>query len=79
MPANFLSRSFQQACEISMLDKDWVSLKKKDTQCKLTKEALDKKWFNSFPMPIWYNKAEELAKEAMVKHNTLWIRKITNW
>ena len=26
-------------------------------------------------MPIWYKNAEELAKEAMVRNNILWIRK----
>ena len=41
MPADFLSRSFQQTCAISILGKDWVSLQEKDTQCKLIREALD--------------------------------------
>ena len=75
MPADFLSRSFLQTCAISILDKDWVSLQEKDTQLKLIKEALDKKWSYSFHMPIWYKTAEELAKEAMVRNNILWIRK----
>ena len=33
MPADFLSRSFQQTCAIAILDKEWVSLQEKDTQC----------------------------------------------
>ena len=75
MPTDFLSRSFQQTCAISILDKDWVALQEKDTQCKLVKEALDNKWSYSFPMPIWYKKAEELAKEAAMRNNILWIKK----
>ena len=74
MPADFLSRSFQQNCAISILDKDWVALQEKDTQCKLITEALDKKWTYSFPMPIWYKKAEELAKIAVIRNNILWIK-----
>ena len=42
MPADFLSRSFTQTCAISILDKDWVDMQEKDTQCKLIKEALEK-------------------------------------
>ena len=71
MPADFLSRSFQQTCAISILDKDWVSLQEKDTQCKLIKEALDKKWTYSFRMPIWYKKAEEFAKDTVLRNNIL--------
>ena len=26
-------------------------------------------------MPIWYKKAEELAKEASIRNNILWIKK----
>ena len=44
MPADFLSRSLEQICAISILDKDWVDMQGKDTQCKLIKEALEDKW-----------------------------------
>ena len=30
MPADFLSRSFQQTCAISILVKDWVDMQEKD-------------------------------------------------
>ena len=75
MPVNFQSRSFQQTCAIEILDKDWVDLQGKDIQFKLIKEALEKKWNYSFLMPIWYKKAEELAEEASMRNNILWIKK----
>ena len=78
MPADFLSRSFNQTCAISILDKDWVDMQGKDTQCKLIKEALEKKWAYKFPMPIWYKKAEELAKIAVIRNNILWIKTKAN-
>ena len=78
MPADFLSRSFQQTCAISILDKDWVDMQEKDTQCKLIKEALEKKWSYKFPMPIWYKKAEELAKHAVIRNIILWIKTKSN-
>ena len=55
-----------------------VYLQEKDTQCKLIKEALDKKWSYSFPMLIWYKKAKELAKESVIRNNILWIKKKGN-
>ena len=36
---------------------------------------MEKKWSYSFPIPIWYKKAEELSKEATLRYNILWIKK----
>ena len=62
-------------CAISILDKDWVGLQTKDTQCKLMIEALQKKSTYKYPRPIWNKKAEGLAKEAFIRNNILWIKK----
>ena len=63
MPADFLSRSFQETCAISILDKDWVSLQEKDTQCKLLRESLDKQW--SFGTKRWKNLQNRQRSETI--------------
>ena len=79
MPADFLSRSYQETCAVSILDKDLVAVQEKDTKCKLIKEVLENKWAYSFPMPFWYKKAEEIAKKPVLGKNILWIRKRVNY
>ena len=75
MPADFLSRSFQQTCAFSILDKDWVSVQQKVILCKFIKKSMENKWTYKFSMAIWYKKVEELAKEAVIRNNIFWIRR----
>ncbi len=82
MPADFLSRSYNESNDISAtvnalsaLDVDWVHEQEKDNLSTLIKESINKEWTYRFPMLEWYKKAENLAKIAILRNNVIWIKK----
>ena len=73
MPADFLSRSNNEIMAISMLDLNWEEAQNMDNLTNLIKESLEDKWQADRFSPPWYKKAENLAHNAVVDNNLLWI------
>ena len=78
MPADFLSRSFKtKLCNFYSRQR-LVDHAREGHTMQTNQGSSGKKWTYKFPMPIWYKKAEELAKIAVLRNNILWIKTKSN-